>query len=1093
MSFICTIRTSSNYADFTEYVMSADVEVSGPGANGSAKIRLRKQGGFSGLYPWQEIHLYEGSFAGTTETVTHRWFGGFIIKIDEEEVIGTAVNAGGRLVTYDLECVDYNILLDTFMANAEYQQRIQQYGQTTLPTQLDYIWRQLTTHGTVSSTIDAATEVALAGNMSDFPIIGTGRGYAGVTAREIMDERMSEYQRLFPTTRPRYYMGMTDTGSSFGSPTLHVYDGALTSSPAYTFSTDALTGAHKPVMGFFKRGRDGIDLRTRVQAKGMIGEPPYPYIYNSLSDNTIRATYKNYYDTRSIGGVTLNAWQEVLQEAEDGATTDQIAALATNTRAALETERQSFEFDTDDSDAVKLKPAERIALVCASMGLDGTASSVFHVAAVGLRFFAQTGGTIKTFATITAGSPPIELGDTNLGGTGISAIRRPPTTEEVTEAEKFANWLETTTAGDATVTVSSTTTAIGGVAVLITTTASASDNAELASNRVVTLDAVNTDVGYGAGMYASLYYTADDAWGTLLVRVDWYTAAYALVSSTTLYNTTVVADTPTRIEYDGPITPPAGARFAVLYAKYTGSISGVNNVYLYGPRLEPATVVNSLTGRSSSGEPRYLLESTGLRAGQEYVTSTDVQYGGTSLDSLTVGVRIADTGGNSIHLDPNNTTLNIVAANDIYASTTEGTTLAMNDAATNTASNVLTLAHNTSGTPAASYGGAIKFQLETTTTVDQDAARIKAMWTTATHASRVSAIGFETLTGAGALTEQMRLQGNGRLKIGAPTTVASAQLHVEGQSSNNGMRVASGSTVGAGGYALLVGHAAGSTTSAPSAYFQPTSVNAVGLRMDAPASYASDFVQMRDSGGSTYSFFNSTGWLGIGAAAELGTLSGLLHLGASAAGYPSLAITEGTAPSSPGNGHIWHDSTQKVLHTYLAGIKQAQQAALFTVTQSTTLANSTTETIMVGLGIGGNTIPANFFKAGKTLRVRMRGYLSTAAAAGTLRIKIKHGTTVLLDTGAQTVRNSVANRAWEVVGDITCRTTGATGTVIGQGYFQHAQAPGSTAADHYEMPNTATTTIDTTASGALDVTAQWGTADAGNTITSTNMTIEVIN
>jgi hypothetical protein len=87
----------------------------------------------------------------------------------------------------------------------------------------------------------------------------------------------------------------------------------------------------------------------------------------------------------------------------------------------------------------------------------------------------------------------------------------------------------------------------------------------------------------------------------------------------------------------------------------------------------------------------------------------------------------------------------------------------------------------------------------------------------------------------------------------------------------------------------------------------------------------------------------------------------------------------------------------------------------------------------------------------------------------------------------------VSNRAWEVVGDITCRTTGATGTVIGQGYFQHAQAPGSTAADHYEMPNTGATTIDTTAGGALDVTAQWGTADAGNTITSTNMTIEVLN
>jgi len=57
-------------------------------------------------------------------------------------------------------------------------------------------------------------------------------------------------------------------------------------------------------------------------------------------------------------------------------------------------------------------------------------------------------------------------------------------------------------------------------------------------------------------------------------------------------------------------------------------------------------------------------------------------------------------------------------------------------AATNTVSNVLTLTHDTSGTAAAGFGAGLLFQLESSTTAGQSAARIQALWNDPTHATR---------------------------------------------------------------------------------------------------------------------------------------------------------------------------------------------------------------------------------------------------------------------------------------------------------------------------------------------------------------------
>lgn len=160
---------------------------------------------------------------------------------------------------------------------------------------------------------------------------------------------------------------------------------------------------------------------------------------------------------------------------------------------------------------------------------------------------------------------------------------------------------------------------------------------------------------------------------------------------------------------------------------------------------------------------------------------------------------------------------------------------------------------------------------------------------------------------------------------------------------------------------------------------------------------------------------------------------------------------------------------------------------IFVSTSSATVANTVTETTLVGSGVGSATLAANSLIAGRGIRVRADGYIGTHSTAGTVRIRVKYGSTTVLDTGAQTMTNSLSNRRWSVDALIMTRTTGASGTVIGQGAFEYNTA--ATTAGAIDMVATATTTIDTTASQAISMTIEWGTANAANTITCTNFGI----
>lgn len=171
-------------------------------------------------------------------------------------------------------------------------------------------------------------------------------------------------------------------------------------------------------------------------------------------------------------------------------------------------------------------------------------------------------------------------------------------------------------------------------------------------------------------------------------------------------------------------------------------------------------------------------------------------------------------------------------------------------------------------------------------------------------------------------------------------------------------------------------------------------------------------------------------------------------------------------------------------------INQVTERVLFQQTASVTVANTTTETTLLGSGVGGKTLATDFLVVGGGIRIRASGVYGTrAAAAGTLNLQFKLGTVVICATGAVTVTDNQTNRLWSLECELTCRTVGSSGTVFGQGMARLFTNTGVTV---LEMSNTAVDTVNTTSANAVDLTATWGTADAANTITCTNLVIEHI-
>jgi hypothetical protein len=158
------------------------------------------------------------------------------------------------------------------------------------------------------------------------------------------------------------------------------------------------------------------------------------------------------------------------------------------------------------------------------------------------------------------------------------------------------------------------------------------------------------------------------------------------------------------------------------------------------------------------------------------------------------------------------------------------------------------------------------------------------------------------------------------------------------------------------------------------------------------------------------------------------------------------------------------------------------------INSSTPVTNTLVETSLLDGGLGTLTVPANGFKVGDSFHAVATGHIA-AVNNHTLRIRIKSGSVVLADTGS-IIMSSVTAGHWKLEVEFIVRTLGTSGVAriaTGGTFFYTKNASNS-----FEGTNFSTETstgFDTTIDNTLVITAQWGTANSGDSIYSEIFTL----
>ena len=154
----------------------------------------------------------------------------------------------------------------------------------------------------------------------------------------------------------------------------------------------------------------------------------------------------------------------------------------------------------------------------------------------------------------------------------------------------------------------------------------------------------------------------------------------------------------------------------------------------------------------------------------------------------------------------------------------------------------------------------------------------------------------------------------------------------------------------------------------------------------------------------------------------------------------------------------------------------------------TAITNTTTETSMVGTGVGSLSVPPNFFKVGDSFAAKMCGNLSSESNED-LYIRIESNGNDIADPGFIKL-NLTTNKFFELMIDFTITKIGAAGVaeLFVNGQFSYNKNA-NTNIDGRNFALINNTTFDTTVLNTLTITAQWASAKIGNSIQSQNFVL----
>lgn len=195
-------------------------------------------------------------------------------------------------------------------------------------------------------------------------------------------------------------------------------------------------------------------------------------------------------------------------------------------------------------------------------------------------------------------------------------------------------------------------------------------------------------------------------------------------------------------------------------------------------------------------------------------------------------------------------------------------------------------------------------------------------------------------------------------------------------------------------------------------------------------------------------------------------------------------------------GETYGGATQGSLVTKISGATQTLSGVVFTLTASSANFNSIAAVDMLGAGVNGDgvsttglTLPANFWKVGKTLNIVVIGTFTTTSTPALVSSVTVGGAVIVSTNNINTIATSGLNY-WELNATLTCRSTGASGKVYGTGnMFLRNTKTAATFLTLMDQGNTVNTTIP----NKIEVFTKWGTANAANNFTANNAYIEVKN
>ena len=154
----------------------------------------------------------------------------------------------------------------------------------------------------------------------------------------------------------------------------------------------------------------------------------------------------------------------------------------------------------------------------------------------------------------------------------------------------------------------------------------------------------------------------------------------------------------------------------------------------------------------------------------------------------------------------------------------------------------------------------------------------------------------------------------------------------------------------------------------------------------------------------------------------------------------------------------------------------------------TVITNTIVETSLIGPGVGSLSVPANFFQVGDSFTAKLCGNLSCDNGE-TIHIRVKSDGTTIADAGIFVMKKTT-NKYFELIIDFTVTKIGVSGVAElftnGQYSYNH-DTHGELSGTNFALITT--TIFDTTILNALSITAQWGAANASNSIQSQNFVL----